>query len=207
MENNNKILSQVDLLTVIERYESRIQKYGVSLESLNSGDDKKQKERCFAHLGCINSDSSILDIGSGLGYFYLFLKEQKINFTYTGYDIVGEYVDFCQKNYKDASFEQRNIFENGISQKYDSIIMSQVLNNRYSSSDNFQVMCQAIQLAYNHSNHSVSIDMMSSYVDFENPELYYYQPEEIFKFAKSLTKKVKLLHDYRPFEFCIQLFH
>ena len=85
--------------------------------------------------------------------------------------------------------------------------MSQVLNNRYSSSDNFQVMCQAIQLAYNHSNHSVSIDMMSSYVDFENPELYYYQPEEIFKFAKSLTKKVKLLHDYRPFEFCIQLFH
>jgi len=51
------------------------------------------------------------------------------------------------------------------------------------------------------------VDMMSSYVDYQDPALYYYSPEEIFRFSKTLTRRVMLRHDYRPFEFCIQLFH
>lgn len=201
-------LSINDLEAVKKRYQDRIDKFGVSFDSLNSGDEEKQLLRCGAHLSAINKEKShVLDIGCGLGYFYEFLLKNHSNIKYTGYDIMIDYILFCKENYVNADFECRNIFEVGISGIYDTVVMSQVLNNRYSNSDNLEVMCNAIELAFNHSTISVSIDMMSSYVDFESPELYYYQPEAIFKFAKSLTKKVRLLHEYRPYEFCIQLFH
>jgi 2-polyprenyl-3-methyl-5-hydroxy-6-metoxy-1,4-benzoquinol methylase len=201
-------LSTSDLDDVKKRYQNRIEQFGVSFDSLNSGDQAKQIARCEAHLKSMDINKShVLDIGCGLGSFYNFLKQNHAKYTYTGYDIVNEYINYCKEHYKDASFECRNIFEDGIEGTYDTIVMSQVLNNRYSSSDNMEVMCNAIELAFKHTTHSVSIDMMSKYVDFENPELYYYQPEEVFKYAKKVTKKVRLLHEYRPFEFCIQLFH
>jgi len=204
----NNSLSINDLETVKKRYQDRIEKFGVSFDSLNSGDEEKQLVRCNVHLSAINKEKShLLDIGCGLGYFYDFLLKNHHNIKYTGYDIMNDYILFCKDNFVNADFYCRNIFENGISGVYDTIVMSQVLNNRYSNSDNMEVMCNAIELAFKHTTTSVSIDMMSSYVDFMSPELYYYKPEEIFKFAKSLTKKVRLLHEYRPFEFCIQLFH
>jgi hypothetical protein len=70
-----------------------------------------------------------------------------------------------------------------------------------------QVMKHALELAFEHTRVSVSVDMISSYVDFQNPELFYYPPEEVFRIAKSIAPRVLLRHDYRGFEFCIQLFH
>jgi len=49
--------------------------------------------------------------------------------------------------------------------------------------------------------------MLSTYVDFRNPDLFYYPPEEIFRMAKAIAPRVVIRHDYRAFEFCVQLFH
>jgi hypothetical protein len=48
--------------------------------------------------------------------------------------------------------------------------------------------------------------MMTAYVDFQEPRLFYYHPEEIFRYAKSLTKRVTLRHDYPAYEFAIFLY-
>jgi hypothetical protein len=109
--------------------------------------------------------------------------------------------------YPDASFAVRNIFVDGIEGVYDTVIMSQVLNNRYEKSDNMQVMQRALELAFSHTRVSVSVDMLSTYVDFRNPELFYYSPEDIFRMAKAIAPRVLIRHDYRAFEFCVQLFH
>lgn len=69
------------------------------------------------------------------------------------------------------------------------------------------VMEALLSLAYRHTRVSVSVDMMSTYVDFQDPALFYYPPEEIFRIGKRIARRVLLRHDYRPFEFCIQLFH
>jgi len=82
-----------------------------------------------------------------------------------------------------------------------------VLNNHYRKSDNMKVMQRALELAFEHTRVSVSVDMLSSYVDFRNPDLFYYSPEEIFRMAKAIAPRVVIRHDYRAFEFCVQLFH
>lgn len=202
------VLDPEDATYVVQRYQKRIAQHGATFASLNSGSEAKQEIRREVHASSLRGlKPSVLEIGCGLGDFYKFLLQQHPDCSYHGYDIVPEYVDQCRQQYPEATFERRNVFLDGINGTYDTIVMSQVLNNRYRKSDNMQVMRRALELAFEHTRVSVSVDMISSYVDFQNPELFYYSPEEIFRIAKTIASRVLLRHDYRGFEFCVQLFH
>jgi SAM-dependent methyltransferase len=201
------LLHPDDVNHVIERYQKRILEHGVTFASLNSGNEAKQALRHSVHASALRgARPSILEVGCGLGDFYRYVAGRNRDCTYCGYDIVPEYVAECRRMFPEASFEVRNIFLEGIASTYDSIVMSQVLNNRYQKSDNMKVMRRALELAFEHARISVSVDMLSTYVDFRNTELYYYSPEEIFSVAKAIAPRVLIRHDYRAFEFCVQLF-
>ncbi|MFC1849986.1 class I SAM-dependent methyltransferase [candidate division CSSED10-310 bacterium] len=208
MSSKSPILHPDDLQYVIQRYKERIDKYGLIFESLCSGSPEKQQLRHSVHATALKGDRpELLDIGCGLGDFYMFLKQQGITCVYTGYDIVPEYIEKCLSTFPESNFELRNILDRGINGDFDSIVMSQVFNNNYSHSDNFEVICEAIRLAFAHTRISVSVDMLSTYVDYQNPVLFYYSPEDMFRFARSITPRVCIRHDYRLYEYCLQLFH
>lgn len=208
MSNESRIIHPDDTESVIGRYQKRIAEYGTTLPSLNSGSIEKQRIRHEIHASALRcAHPRILDIGCGLGSFYEYLAERGLPCQYTGYDIVPEYVEYCRSRFPEAEFVLRNIFSDGIGGEFDTIVLSQVLNNRYQKSDNNLVMQEAIRAAYTATRSSVSIDMLSAYVDVPSSELYYYSPEAMFAFAKTITRRVILRHDYRPFEFCLQLFH
>ncbi len=206
--NSEAVLDREDAMRVVQGYRLRIAKYGATFESLNSGSLEKQKIRHQVHASSlVGVCPLVLDVGCGLADFYRYLKDQGYPCSYTGYDIVPEYIAECRRRYPEADFQLRDVFREDINGVYDTIVMSQLLNNRYQKSDNLEVMKTALSLAFSHTRTSVSVDMMSTYVDFQNPDLFYYSPEAIFKFAKSLTRRIVLRHDYRRFEFCVQLFH
>ena len=201
-------LAEQDVARVIQRYQDRIRQVGVSAGSLNSGSPEKQAVRHAVHAQAfVPEGRSVLDIGCGLADFYRFIKPTGRPVEYTGYDLVPDYVEACRRAHPEASFAVRNIFAEGIDGIFDTVVMSQVFNNRYAHSDNVAVLHTALRLAFEHSRCSVSVDMMSSDVDFQNRDLFYYSPEEMFRFAKTLTRRVVLRHDYRPFEFSLQLYH
>lgn len=203
-----RVLDPEDVSRVIQRYQQRIAEHGPTFESLNSGSEEKQAIRQWVHASALRGERpSILEVGCGLGDFYKYLTGQKRDCSYHGYDIVPEYIAECRRVYPQGKFEVRNIFLDGIDGVYDTVVMSQVLNNRYQKSDNLQVMRRALELAFEHTRVSVSVDMLSTYVDFRNPDLFYYSPEEIFRMAKAIAHRVLIRHDYRAFEFCVQLFH
>ncbi len=203
-----RVLDPEDVSRVIQRYRQRIAEHGATFESLNSGSEEKQAIRQWVHASALRGERpSILEVGCGLGDFYKYLTGQKRDCSYHGYDIVPEYIAECRRVYPQGKFEVRNIFLDGIDGVYDTVVMSQVLNNRYQKSDNLQVMRRALELAFEHTRVSVSVDMLSTYVDFRNPDLFYYSPEEIFRMAKAIAHRVLIRHDYRAFEFCVQLFH
>jgi tRNA G46 methylase TrmB len=203
-----QVLDTDDLEQVIRRYRQRIAEHGATFASLNSGSEEKQALRHWVHASALRGTKpSVLDIGCGLGSFYQYLIQHKQDCSYHGYDVVEEYVAECRRVYPEAKFDVRNIFLEGIGGNYDTIVMSQVLNNRYQKSDNMQVMKHALELAFQRARVSVSVDMMSTYVDFRNPDLFYYAPEEILRMAKAIAPRVVIRHDYRAFEFCVQLFH
>lgn len=202
------VLDPDDVSRVVRRYQQRIAEHGPTFASLNSGSEAKQSMRHSVHASALRGTKpSILEIGCGLADFYKYLLTQQCDCSYYGYDIVPEYIDECRRVYPQARFALCNVFVEGIEGTYDTIAMSQVLNNRYQKSDNMQVMKHALELAFQHTRASVSIDMLSTYVDFRNPDLFYYSPEEVFRIARTISPRILLRHDYRAFEFCIQLFH
>jgi hypothetical protein len=202
------VLNPDDASHVVRRYQQRIAEHGATSASLNSGSEEKQAIRHRVHASALRGATpSILEIGCGLADFYKYLVQHQQDCSYQGYDIVPEYIAECRRVYPTAKFSLRNIFVDGIDGIYDTVVMSQVLNNRYQKSDNMQVMRRALEMAFQHTRVSVSVDMLSSYVDFRNPDLFYYSPEEIFRVAKAIATRVVIRHDYRAFEFCVHLLH
>ncbi|HXJ89986.1 MAG TPA: class I SAM-dependent methyltransferase [Candidatus Binatia bacterium] len=203
-----QVLHPDDVSQVVRRYQQRIAEHGPTLASLNSGNEQKQALRHGVLASALRgAKPSILEVGCGLADFYKYLLHHRQECSYRGYDIVPEYIAECRRNHPEAQFEVRNIFVDGIEGTYDTIVMSQVLNNRYHKSDNMQVMRRALDLAFTHTRVSVAVDMLSTYVDFRNPDLFYYSPEEIFHLAKEIARRVIVRHDYRAFEFCVHLYH
>jgi SAM-dependent methyltransferase len=207
VNDGTPILNRSDAERVVLGYQRRIASHGPTLASLNSGDEEKQRLRHQVHTSALRGKCpTVLDVGCGLASFYEHLTRENRVCQYTGFDIVPEYVEWCRTRFAECRFELRNIFLEGIGGGFDSIVMSQAFNNRYEQSDNALVVQTALRLAYTCARVSVSIDMLSTYVDVRRPELFYYAPEEMFAFAKTLARRVVLRHDYRSAEFCLQLF-
>ena len=199
-------IAEQDLAVVRSRYQARIARQGVTLDSMNSGGAAKQRIRHAVHAEVVAAGDAVLDVGCGIGQFRAFLRDQGHRGPYHGIDIVPEYVAHCAALFPDAGFHLGDVFDTGIAGEPDVIVASQVFNDRYRDSDNPDVLRRFLRMAFEAARTVVTVDMLTSYVDFTAPELYYFSPEETFAFAKSLTRFVRVRHDYLPFEFSIQLF-
>lgn len=196
-----------DKSIITSRYEKRLSEYGPGIQALASGNVERRNIR-FDVLSSVGNleGARILDVGCGLADLYAWLQEQGIQVEYTGHDITPGLIELAAKRFPEAEFEVRDIQTEGISKRFDYIVSSQTFNNRLSHDDNFDVMKDVLQICYEACDNAVAIDMMTAYVDFREDHLYYYQPEDVFSYAKTLTKRVSLRHDYPAFEFAILLY-
>lgn len=191
---------------IVERYENRFRQFGYDIRTLAGGSREKEKIRFHNFLRALPEGKvKLLDLGCGFGDFYGFLKSEGREVDYTGYDIVPSLVSEAKKLHPEAHFEVRDIQDKGIEGEYDFVIASQVFNNRFSNASNKEVVKECLRLAYEGCRIGVAFDFLTSYVDFEEERLFYYSPEELFSYAKSLTKWVSLQHDYPLFEFTLFL--
>ncbi len=84
------------------------------------------------------------------------------------------------------------------------MISSGVFNHRKTTDYTF--IKKSIKKMFDSCSKGVAVDFISSYVDFRNRDVFYAEPETLFRFCKSLTKRVILRSDYMPFEFCVYLY-
>lgn len=200
-------MNNSDKNTIIERYRARLNKFGPSIESLASGTIERRNIRfdLLSKVGDMNG-SKILDIGSGLGDYYAYLKDKGIVVEYTGYDLSPDLVALASERFPDAKFEVRDIQTEGIPQEFDYIVSSQTFNFKFTNEDNIELAQTCLKLCYEHCSKGLCFDFLTSYVDFKEDHLFYYSPEEMFAYAKSLTKRVSLSHESKLYEFAIFLY-
>jgi len=198
-----------DKQLIINRYKERLNKFGVDIKTLASGNVKRQliRYKILSEVGIFNG-SSILDLGCGFADFYKFLKERGTSVDYTGYDISPDFIKVCTEKFPEAQFNVKDIQTDRIVGEFDFIVASQVFNNKLTYDNNDNVIKDVLEKVYKvcSSRGGVAIDMLTHYVDFKEERLHYYSPEKIFKFCKTLTNRVVLRHDYPLFEFSIYLY-
>jgi hypothetical protein len=200
-------LSEKDRLDLVSRYSTRFAQHGVNPMALNVGDPTKyaQQHTIHAAIGDLEG-ATLLDVGCGLANFYESLTARGVRVRYIGYDVVQPFIEADQARFPEAIFRLLDVSTEAIADECDYVVMCQVFNNRYRDADNLAVVEGAISKCFAAARKGVSIDMLSTYVSRMEDNLFYYSPERMFGFAKTLTPYVSLLHGYLEHHFTLQLF-
>lgn len=202
---NPAALSDDDRKTIIERYGRRFAEFGVDLRTLNPGKYYEVQHAVHASVGRLDG-KVLLDIGCGFGNYYEYLRERGISVSYIGYDFIEPFVEVARERFPEATFAVKDVTRTEIDNEADYVVMCQVFNNRYSDSDNADVVKAVVRKAFASARIAVSVDMLSTYVSYRDDKMAYFSPEEMFAFAKSLTPYARLQHDYAPHHFTLFLY-
>lgn len=188
----------------IERYNKRLEQYGYDPRTL--GWTKGKQDIRFNTLTQIGnfSNSSVLDVGCGFGDLYGFLKKKGITCDYTGVDLNINLISIGHKKYPDATLIAMEFEDELLDKEYDWIVSSGMFN--YRMKNNIRFIKNTVKKMFQMSIKGVATDFISSYVNFRYDDVYYAHPETIFRFCKSLSRRVTLRHDYLPFEFSVYIY-
>src|SRR3989338_8979178 len=130
-------------------YQEKYKKYGVDPRSLcwhEKGAAHQRFRQFWAEIDFNNK--SVLDVGCGFGEMAKFLRKRYQGVTYTGVDIVSEFIDETKRLYPFYKFEVRNYFDNPLPEKFDVVMASGVLNSNIS--DNMGFRKNAIRVMFEH---------------------------------------------------------
>lgn len=198
-------LSDADRQAIIERYEKRFEAYGLDLKTLDVGQHYDAQHIVHKSVGDLQG-KTLLDVGCGLGHYYDYLRANGITVKYIGYDFMEKFIALDRERYPEATFEVHDITNDEIHHEADYAVFCQVFNNRYTDTDNTEIVKAAIRKTFAKVRIGLSIDMLSTYVNYRVPEMSYFSPEEMFGFAETLTPFVKLRHDYAPRHFTLFMY-
>lgn len=199
-------MKDLDKERIINRYNDRLCKHGANISALASGTEERRdiRFRVMTEVGIVDRDS-VLDLGCGFGDYLNYLSKQDVEISYTGYDINPKLIEIAQERFPGRCFEVKDILQEDFP-IFDYIVSTSCFNLPLQYQDNYEFVEQILRTCYDHTRKGVSIDFLSSYVDFKSDEGFHYEPERIFQIAKSITKCVELRHDYPLFEFNIYLY-
>lgn len=201
-------LSDEDCSNLSALYDGRFAEFGASVKTVGWGSESDQAMR-FEVL-CRNLDLAgkrILDIGCGLGDFVLWAESRYGNdFDYVGMDLAQDLIKSAQERLGGPrrKFIADTLGANADIGEFDVIVLSGTLT--FKTTDNLATMRTVLTNAFERCRGVLCCNFMTSYADSQLEKNFHYSPEEVFKFAKSLTRFVVLYHDYPLYEFTVQIF-
>lgn len=195
-----------DIASYRQRYTARLQKFGHDPRTL--GWEKGRQNIRFAALtGVVDlaSIDSILDVGCGFGDLYPYLREQGYSGRYAGIDFVPELIQVGRTAYPDADLRVATLSDLRSEDSFDFVMASGVFNAKLGQSSAWHHVTESLERMFQLCRIATAADFLSCYVDYQLDHASYSSPEDVFRFSKSLTRRVALRHDYLPFEFLVGL--
>lgn len=186
----------------IERYNLRLDKFGISPKTLGWDSISSQRTRFLTAVLNQNFEHrSILDIGCGFGDYLDFLTQCKSRFqSYRGIDINSRLIEEASKKFPSTNFETRNILLNNWHSRQADICVSFGLLN-FKLDDNLTYTKQFLDEAWSITRECLIIDFLSTHMTSfykEEDFVYYHNPSDILDMCLRLTDDVRLIHDYKP---------
>lgn len=196
-------------------YGELYRRHGATHQAVQWSSRETQERRFEVLCDVIAPGDSVIDLGCGLGDLLGYLRRHKgFQGRYLGLDFVPEFVAHGRQAYpadRAASFAELDITRDALPADYDVVVTSGMFNNR--TDDNWGFLLQAVGTMFGAAKKAVAFNVMSSYVDFEDPALFYCDPLRLFdQLKREVCPLVTLRHDYRvkpesvPFEFSVYLF-
>jgi SAM-dependent methyltransferase len=188
-----------------ESYLKRFKKYGVDPRTLKWQSQKaaEQRYREIVSLAALEG-KDILDVGSGFGAIIPFIASSVKTFSYTGIDIIAEFIAAAGKIYPQHTFSQGDYFAKPLEKKFDIIIANGSLNTNLK--DNLAFRKKAIKTMYAHAKETVIFNMAGGYPQpktAKGSNIWFADAKEIEKFCKTISTQVTLLNHPGRREFSV----
>ena len=203
-KKDNQITAALQKVTQV--YQDEFNKYGYGRESV-----MWPKGGQYAHfnvkfeIGNLQN-ARILDVGCGFGHMLDYLQALGIQAHYTGIDICPEFIDVARQRHPNADFRLLNILDDGIGETWDWVFLVGSLNYATDKSVWWRYVKNTMKRMYALCTRGVAVDFLSSYVDFQKENAFHVRPEKVFSFAKTITRRVALRHDYVAYNFTVYLY-
>lgn len=190
-------------------YQKKFKKYGVDPHSLlwaRKGAAHQRFRQIWAEIDFNNM--RILDVGCGFGELAKFIGRKAEGFTYTGVDIVPEFIEEAKKQFPQHTFLVQDYLTEPITGKYDIVVASGILNSNVEN--NMEYRRDAITKLFALSRKVTVFNMLGSHPQPENrgdSNIWYADSMEIMKHCFGLTRRILVRHHYHPKDFTVFLFH
>lgn len=190
---------------LIEHYRGLLLAHGDSFEAAQYSSQASQEARyeVLTAVGDLQG-CRILDFGCGTGHLATYLQQRGIDCRYTGIDIVDEFFPIARAKHPQHRFGRWEDFEG---ERFDHVFVSGVFNN--CMADNWGFFSSMVDKLFARCDIALSFNLMSTWVDYKDPGLWYVEPERVFPLMKKITPFVSLRNDYVvkdvgvPFEFAV----
>jgi len=188
-------------------YQKLLMEHGDTAESAqySSRDSQFRRFAALARIGNMRG-KRILDYGCGTACLHDYLSQiNQEPSSYHGVDIVEDFFAIASKKVPYGFFSLPDQIGE---RKYDYAFVSGVFNNMRPDNRNFWQ--EVVATVFSKSEVGVAFNLMSTYVDYQDPSLFYENPCLAFDFVKRrITPYVSINHDYLakegsiPFEYTI----
>lgn len=189
-------------------YQEKFKKHGVDPRTLlwkGKGAAHQRFRQFWAEIDF--SGKSVLDVGCGFGEFAKFLDKRYQNITYTGVDIVPEFIEEAKKTFPHHTFYTRDFFNEPLDETFDVVLASGVLNSNVAN--NMEYRKKAIKAMFAHTKKVLAFNMLGSHPQPQNDKdsnVWYSDSVEVLEYCMSLTRRVILRHHYHPKDFTIFMY-
>lgn len=192
-------------------YSNNLKKMGIDSRSVGWNTETCQKLRFSKLAALIDSDTpfSVNDLGCGFGSILdFFEKDLGCDVTkYHGYDISKEMLEAAREkllSYPAEKIDLRQSKELTTSSDYSFV--SGTFNVKFDATceEWKSYISDCLKNLNENSTKGFAFNLLTSYVDWEEPHLFYGDPLYWFDFCKrEFSKKVSILHDYDLWEWTI----
>ena len=191
-------------------YSENLSKHGEQSQAVGwptSDSQELRFQKLTNQLVADEADFSVNDYGCGYGAHldYLIQKQYSVS-TYNGYDLSEEMLIKSKDRLKGFGGDLNLINSSRISIPADFTFVSGTFNVRFDSPDEEwkKFIKDALAMISEFSNLGFSFNLLSKYVDWEEPHLFYGDPCYWFDYCKkNFSRQVSLLHDYPLYEWTI----
>ncbi len=185
-------------------FESRLRRYGDSPRTLGwSPEGQRKRFEVLVDVGDVEGQD-IFDIGCGLGHIHQFLTGRFHDVSYRGVDTSPKLISRAQREYPHVPFAVVDAVSQPLPWNADYVFASGVLNME--SGNNKAATRQLLRTAFLACRHAVAVNMLSTWADWTERNRHYCDPIGMVRFARRLTPRVVLRHDYMPHDFTLYLY-
>ncbi len=183
-------------------YQEALEYYGPQSASAVHWTDRHNQELRFSIIEpLIENNSSVLDVGCGLGDLYAFLARHGKSVQYVGIDIVPEFIELATQHFPDLTFKQTTVFD--INQHFDYVVASGALSFKIENYQHFYF--DMIRRMFELCTKGIAFNMLRRGNHIDDSEFATYAPEEVLAFGQTLTPHATLRTDYLQHDFTIIL--